>query len=325
MVTPSVAYYADNRVVCKRMQQRHLVLEDGTVFPGRAVGAAGRRRGRGLLHDRDRPATRRRSPIRAMRAQVLAFSLPARRQLRRRRAPAWSPSASGREGVVMRRARPAWSAWLAAQGVVALEEVDTRALVRRAARGRRDALRARRRRRPTSCASARSRSRTSTGERMLAEPELDLAARPRSRRARTSRTRSARARGSSSSTSAASARSCGGSSRPALEVVVVPGRPADADAMLAHEPGGGARRERAGRPGAAHRAGRDRARAARPGAALRHLPRPPARRRSRSGCGRSSCRSATAARTTPCASRGSSRVLVTVQNHGFAVEPGDGA
>ena len=35
------------------------------------------------------------------------------------------------EGVVMRRARPAWSAWLAARGVVALEEVDTRALVRR--------------------------------------------------------------------------------------------------------------------------------------------------------------------------------------------------
>ena len=30
----------------------------------------------------------------------------------------------------MRRTRPAWSAWLAAQGVVALEEVDTRALVR---------------------------------------------------------------------------------------------------------------------------------------------------------------------------------------------------
>jgi carbamoyl-phosphate synthase small subunit len=31
----------------------------------------------------------------------------------------------------MRRARPAWSAWLAERGVVAVEEVDTRALVRR--------------------------------------------------------------------------------------------------------------------------------------------------------------------------------------------------
>src|SRR6185312_10173616 len=35
------------------------------------------------------------------------------------------------QGVVMRRARPAWAAWLAARGVVALDEVDTRALVRR--------------------------------------------------------------------------------------------------------------------------------------------------------------------------------------------------
>ena len=35
------------------------------------------------------------------------------------------------EGVVVRRARPAFAAWLREQGVVALEEVDTRALVRR--------------------------------------------------------------------------------------------------------------------------------------------------------------------------------------------------
>jgi carbamoyl-phosphate synthase small subunit len=35
------------------------------------------------------------------------------------------------KGVVMRRGRKAWTAWLAAQGVVALEDVDTRALVRR--------------------------------------------------------------------------------------------------------------------------------------------------------------------------------------------------
>jgi carbamoyl-phosphate synthase small subunit len=34
-------------------------------------------------------------------------------------------------GVVMRRARPEWSDWLAAQGIPALEDVDTRALVRR--------------------------------------------------------------------------------------------------------------------------------------------------------------------------------------------------
>jgi carbamoyl-phosphate synthase small subunit len=35
------------------------------------------------------------------------------------------------EAVVMREARPAWAEWLRAQGVVALAEVDTRALVRR--------------------------------------------------------------------------------------------------------------------------------------------------------------------------------------------------
>jgi carbamoyl-phosphate synthase small subunit len=35
------------------------------------------------------------------------------------------------EAIVMRRARPAWARWLASQGVVALEDVDTRALVRK--------------------------------------------------------------------------------------------------------------------------------------------------------------------------------------------------
>jgi carbamoyl-phosphate synthase small subunit len=35
------------------------------------------------------------------------------------------------EGVVMRTARPEWAAWLRGRGVVAVDEVDTRALVRR--------------------------------------------------------------------------------------------------------------------------------------------------------------------------------------------------
>jgi carbamoyl-phosphate synthase small subunit len=34
-------------------------------------------------------------------------------------------------GVVMRRLRPAWAAWLADEGVPALDDVDTRAVVRR--------------------------------------------------------------------------------------------------------------------------------------------------------------------------------------------------
>src|SRR5207244_10815696 len=39
------------------------------------------------------------------------------------------------EGIVMRKARPAWAQWLASQGVIALEDVDTRALVRRISDG----------------------------------------------------------------------------------------------------------------------------------------------------------------------------------------------
>ena len=35
------------------------------------------------------------------------------------------------EAIVMRSARPAWAAWLREQGVVAIEDVDTRSLVRR--------------------------------------------------------------------------------------------------------------------------------------------------------------------------------------------------
>jgi len=43
----------------------------------------------------------------------------------------WESSRAQVRGVVMRRARPAWASWLASQGVPALDDVDTRALVRR--------------------------------------------------------------------------------------------------------------------------------------------------------------------------------------------------
>ena len=63
-------------------------------------------------------------------AQVLCFSYPlignygvAPARLESERVQA--------EGIVMRKARPAWAAWLREQGAVALEDVDTRALVRR--------------------------------------------------------------------------------------------------------------------------------------------------------------------------------------------------
>jgi carbamoyl-phosphate synthase small subunit len=111
------------------MRPAHLVLEDGTVFTGSAVGAPGVAAGEGCfttaMAGYEEAVT---DPSYV--AQVLCFSYPlignygvdaARHESARVQA----------EGVVMRRARPAFSAWLAEQGVVALEDVDTRALVRR--------------------------------------------------------------------------------------------------------------------------------------------------------------------------------------------------
>jgi carbamoyl-phosphate synthase small subunit len=107
----------------------HLVLEDGTVFHGSSVGAAGTVAGEAcfttVMAGYEQAVT---DPSYA--GQVLAFAYPLvgnygvdERSLESDRA--WT------SGVVMRRARPAWAAWLARRGVVALEDVDTRALVRR--------------------------------------------------------------------------------------------------------------------------------------------------------------------------------------------------
>jgi carbamoyl-phosphate synthase small subunit len=111
------------------MRTAHLVLEDGTAFPGAAVGARGIAAGEACfttaMAGYEEAVT---DPSYV--AQVLCFAYPlvgnygvdpARRESERVQA----------EGVVMRRARPEWAAWLAEQGVVALEEVDTRAVVRR--------------------------------------------------------------------------------------------------------------------------------------------------------------------------------------------------
>ena len=106
----------------------HLVLEDGTAYPGVAVGAPGMAAGEACfttaMAGYEEAVT---DPSYV--AQVLCFSYPlvgnygldpARLESERVQA----------EGIVMRRARPAWAEWLRVQGVVALEEVDTRALVR---------------------------------------------------------------------------------------------------------------------------------------------------------------------------------------------------
>lgn len=106
-----------------------LVLEDGTVFFGRSVGAAGVAAGEACFSTASAGYEQAVTDPSYAR-QVLAFAYPLvgnygvdERLLESDRV--WT------EGVVMRRSRPAWAAWLASRGVVALEEVDTRALVRR--------------------------------------------------------------------------------------------------------------------------------------------------------------------------------------------------
>ena len=195
------------------MQERpqHLVLEDGTVFPGTLVGAAGRRRGRGLLHDRDgrlrggghRPELRRAGAL---------LRLPADRQLRRRRGAASSPSACRRGRRHARRAA----------------RVGRRGCASRASSRSTTSTRARSCGGSATTASCAARSATAPVEelhaRALAEPPIDgrpLDRHVGTRRAVLGRRRPARRR---SSTSAASARSRAGSPRPGLEVARRPGR-----------------------------------------------------------------------------------------------------
>jgi len=110
-------------------RRSHLVLEDGTTFAGTAVGARGTATGEACfttaMAGYEQAVT---DPSYAR--QVLAFAYPLvgnygvdERLLESPRV--WT------EGVVMRSARPAWAEWLAGRGVVALEDVNTRALVRR--------------------------------------------------------------------------------------------------------------------------------------------------------------------------------------------------
>jgi carbamoyl-phosphate synthase small subunit len=111
------------------MRDAWLVLEDGTAFPGRAVGAPGAAAGEACFTTAgagyEEAAT---DPSYV--AQVLCFAYPlvgnygvdpARMESERVQA----------EAIVMRTARPAWADWLRRQGVVAIDDVDTRSLVRR--------------------------------------------------------------------------------------------------------------------------------------------------------------------------------------------------
>jgi carbamoyl-phosphate synthase small subunit len=111
------------------MQNAHLVLEDGTVFTGRSVGAPGVAAGEACFTTAMvgyEEALTDPSYV----AQVLCFSYPLVGNYGLDPARLESARVQS-EGVVVRRARPAFASWLREQGVVALEEVDTRALVRR--------------------------------------------------------------------------------------------------------------------------------------------------------------------------------------------------
>ncbi|MBA3365524.1 MAG: glutamine-hydrolyzing carbamoyl-phosphate synthase small subunit [Actinobacteria bacterium] len=111
------------------MRTARLVLEDGTVFTGRSVGACGLAAGEACfttaMAGYEEAAT---DPSYV--GQVLCFSYPLIGNYGVDSARMESEAVQAR-GIVMRRGRADWTAWLADQGVVALEEVDTRALVRR--------------------------------------------------------------------------------------------------------------------------------------------------------------------------------------------------
>jgi carbamoyl-phosphate synthase small subunit len=111
------------------MHDAYLVLEDGTTFPGRSVGVPGVASGEACFTTAQAGYEEAATDPSYV-AQVLCFAYPlignygvdpARLESERVQA----------EGIVMRKVRPAFADWLRDQGVVALDEVDTRALVRR--------------------------------------------------------------------------------------------------------------------------------------------------------------------------------------------------
>jgi carbamoyl-phosphate synthase small subunit len=113
------------------MEQRRaaVVLEDGTAFPGSLVGASGIAAGEACFTTASSGYEEAATDPSYV-AQVLCFAYPlvgnygvdpARHESDRVQA----------EAIVMRTARPEWAAWLEEQGVVAIAGVDTRALVRR--------------------------------------------------------------------------------------------------------------------------------------------------------------------------------------------------
>jgi carbamoyl-phosphate synthase small subunit len=111
------------------MGRGHLVLEDGAVFRGTAVGADGVAAGE-LCFTTAMAGYEEAATDPSYVGQVLCFSYPLIGNYGLDPARHESEAVQA-EGIVMRRGRPAWTSWLREGGVVALDEVDTRALVRK--------------------------------------------------------------------------------------------------------------------------------------------------------------------------------------------------
>ena len=112
-----------------RMREAAIVLEDGTVFPGTSVGAPGVAAGEACFTTASTGYEEAATDPSYV-AQVLCFAYPLVGNYGVDPARAESERVQA-EAIVMRSARPAWAAWLREQGVVAIDDVDTRALVRR--------------------------------------------------------------------------------------------------------------------------------------------------------------------------------------------------
>jgi carbamoyl-phosphate synthase small subunit len=112
-----------------QMTDAAIVLEDGMAFRGRMAGAPGVAAGEACfttaMAGYEEAAT---DPSYV--GQVLCFSYPLIGNYGVDPGRLESERVQAR-GIVMRSGRAEWKTWLAEQGVVALEDVDTRALVRR--------------------------------------------------------------------------------------------------------------------------------------------------------------------------------------------------
>ena len=111
------------------MRQASFVLEDGTVFAGTAVGAPGTAAGEACFTTASAGYEEAATDPSYV-GQVLCFAYPLVGNYGLDPARCESERVQA-EAIVMRRARPDWAAWLGERGVVALDDVDTRALVRR--------------------------------------------------------------------------------------------------------------------------------------------------------------------------------------------------